>query len=157
MSSSVELYYQEGRDALRAQEERRRELVGTAFGILNISVALVAAGVIMLSVGLRDQQFPPHLIVPGAICLAIWSVVLALCCAIILPQKWNEGSDLKGIADSSEKYGPGQLMSFLADNYKQAHADNSKYLSIKTWYTKLAAFFLVVEACALIWFTLNVF
>ena len=160
MPNGMELYYQEGRDKVRSQDEHQRALINKAFNILSLSVALIVAGILMFtfkSEAIQDPartiQVTEQTVIVGAIVLFSCFGVFLFCIWVIAPVDWHEGSKLASFADIlNGDYSDEDLRWFLADNYQKAYESNRLVLDRLVANIKWAAICLLIQAGGIVAF-----
>lgn len=160
MPSEDEILYNEARDLARSQDDHRRELVGRAFSILNLSIAIVVAGVLVISLSLGPEamisESPLQVRTLGVIATLAWLAVLVCCHRATSPSKgWHEGIDLEVFQDTSQDYveSPMRRLSRIhSDNVR----DNQKAIDTKLSQTRWAAIFLFAQALCVVFLAYSV-
>ena len=149
MVTAQEVYYQEGFAKVRAQDEFRRELTGRAFGLLSTSIALIAAGVLVLTL-VDPDQLGIWVVVSASVVVVLWCSVITLCLLAIKPiRDWNDGTALDSLGEAvgqPQGYSDSDLLGYLADNYRTAWVQNKRHLDGKVTTIKRAGFALLLQA-----------
>ena len=93
-----ELYYQVGRETVLHQKALHRELSDRAFNLLNLGVATIAAGGVVINLQLKTLNWDPILMALGAVSLFAFAVVAVLSFWIMRGGDWFAFPPLEQIA-----------------------------------------------------------
>ena len=93
-----ELYYQVGKETVLHQNALRRELSDRAFNLLNLGVATIAAGGVVVNLQLKTLDWDPVLMALGAMSLFAFAVVAVLSFWIMRGGDWFAFPPLEQIA-----------------------------------------------------------
>ena len=97
-----ELYYQTGKDTILYLSSLHREFSDRAFNLLNLSVATLIAGGVVINFRLEHLEWAWPLIILGTLAILASIVVAALCLSVLRTGDWNSFPPLGELSDRME-------------------------------------------------------
>lgn len=149
MESARDLYFQEGRDKVRAQDELRRELMNRAVTLLTTSITLAVVSLLALSLVVQasgTMDIATDFLVVSGFAIVSWWLVIGYCVRALSPSSWNDGSSLTSLSDALNTHSHSDLIWYVADNYRDAWHENVAYLRDKVVSVKRAGIALFCQA-----------
>ncbi len=83
-----ELYYQTAKDTILYQSTLHTEFSARAFNLLNIGVAAIVAGGVILNIRLDSLEWTPWLMISGIVSIIGFVMVAALCLLVLRTRDW---------------------------------------------------------------------
>ena len=138
-----EIYYQTGKDTILYQCALHREFSDRAFNLLNLGVAALVAGAVVINFRIGDIEWTHLLFGLGALTLLSFLSVAVLCLAVLRTGDWHSFPPLRQLSNRMERildeYGPqvfqesGTLLqSTVGDYFSEAAQHNQKVLDGKS-------------------------
>ena len=161
-----ELYYQTGKDTILYQSSLHREFSDRAFNLLNLSIATLVAGGVVINFRIDHLEWDGLLITLGTIAILATIVVAALCLKVLSAADWNSFPPLSELSDRMESLQtnyqththeqPGDLLqSTVGDYFKKAAQANQKVLDGKArelfWTVLVLAVEILVTISLVVW------
>ena len=97
-----EIYYQTGKDTILYQSSLHREFSDRAFNLLNLSVATLVAGGVVINFRLEHLEWAWPLIILGTLAILASIVVAALCLSVLRTGDWYSFPPLSPLSDRTE-------------------------------------------------------
>ena len=145
--SPSELYYETAKDTILYQSTLHTEFSSRAFNLLNIGVAALVAGGVILNIRLGSLEWTPLLTSLGVTSLIGFVVVSVLCLSVLKTRDWYAFPPLDVLRDRVESASEDDTdaVRLLIANYMKSGAkENEAALGVKS-----QAIFLAVLALAL--------
>ena len=156
-----EIYYQTGKDTILYQSSLYREFSDRAFNLLNLSVATLIAGGVVINFRLEHLEWAWPLIILGTLAILASIVVAALCLSVLRTGDWYSFPPLSPLSDRmeslrtnypylTEMQSGALLQSTVGDYFKNAAKMNQKVLDGRARAIFWAVLALAVEILATI-------
>ena len=156
-----EIYYQTGKDTILYQSSLHREFSDRAFNLLNLSVAILVAGGVVINFRIEDLEWTNALIIAGTFAILSSIVVAVLCLSVLRTGNWNSFPPLHQLSDRVRSLGTDPqsyiaddagdlLQSTVGDFFREAAQENESLLGGKARAIFWAVLALAVEILATI-------
>ena len=141
--SPSEVYYQTGKDTIPYQSALHREFSDRAFNLLDLGVAALVAGAVVINFRIGDIEWTNPLIALGALTLLAFLPVAMLCLSVLCTGDWHSFPPMGRVTDRMETiredYGPqvyresgALLQATVGDHFKDAAQMNQRVLDGKS-------------------------
>ena len=156
-----EIYYQTGKDTILYQGSLHREFSDRAFNLLNLSVAILVSGGVVINFRIEDLEWTNALISAGTIAILASITVAVLCLSVLRTGNWHSFPPLrqlsvrvKSLGTDPQSYIPNDtgnlLQSTVGDFFKEAAQENEEVLGGKARAIFWAVLALAMEILATI-------
>ena len=151
-----ELYYQTGKDTILYQSSLHREFSDRAFNLLNLSVATLVAGGVVINFRLDHLEWAWPLISLGTLAILAFIVVAVRCLSVLRTGDWHSFPPLSELSARAnhqpqiyQQFGD-LLQATVGDYFKDAAQANENILNGKSSAVFWAVLALAVEILATI-------
>ena len=147
MPSPSELYYSIARETILYQSALIREHADRAFNILNLGVATLAAGSVIVNLRIDDLDWNSGLIIAASFSILSFFALLVLCIDAMITPRWQGFPSLHELGAETGDNGTDEtaLLSGLQEYFRQATHENAQVVERKATSIFLAALMLTVE------------
>ena len=156
-----EIYYQTGKDTILYLSSLHREFSDRAFNLLNLSVAILVAGGVVINFRIEHLEWAWPLFSLGTIAILASIMVATLCLSVLRAGDWNSFPPLGELSDRMENLRTNYphltdmqsgvlLQSTVGDYFTEAAQVNQKVLDGKSRAIFWAVLALAVEILAII-------